>query len=72
MYYNATPNRKQAGKSYDENRVNLQSLYRILPVTGKNSSYYKITLLSSQDFPACSLFYPVWSCNEVRWARWVR
>jgi hypothetical protein len=37
--------------------------YRIFPVTEKNSNNCRITLLSSQDFPACSLFYPVWHCS---------
>jgi hypothetical protein len=31
---------------------------------GENSKAYRITLLSSQDFSACSLFYPVRHCSE--------
>ena len=53
----ATPNRTRghAGKSC--------KYYRISLVTGKNSNNCRITLLLSQDFPVCPLFYPVQYCS---------
>ena len=36
---------------------------RIFPVTGKKIND-RIILLLSQDFPACSVFYPLWRCSE--------
>ena len=44
----------RAGKSCDESRV---ILYLLL--------FFPVTLLSSQEFPACPLFYPVQRCSET-------
>jgi hypothetical protein len=60
MHCNAKQGRigSNQGNSVIKTRVSCNP-HRIFHVTGKNSTNYRITLLSSQDFPAYSLFYPV-------------
>ena len=41
------------------------NLYRVILLQGNKNSYLK-TLFSSQGFPACYTFCPVWHCN-VAW-----
>ena len=55
-------NREQTRNSCVEYRVILPFLQDI-PCYRKNN--WRITLLSSQNFPACSLFYPVWHCSVL-------
>ena len=39
------------------------NVYRISPITGKNTKNCKIILHFSQNFPACLLFYPIGCCS---------
>ena len=45
------------------NRVEQGTNREILSCYREKSNAYRMTLLSSQKFPACSLFYPVWRCS---------
>ena len=62
--YTPMPNRvekgEQTGKCCDESRLFLKTLL-FSPAIIKNP--VKISLLSSQHFPACSLFYPFGCCG---------
>ena len=61
MHCNAKHGR--TGNKQENNVMKTGLSFRIFPLTGKNSNAYRMTLLSSQDFPACSLFYPVGHCS---------
>ena len=64
---------RQTGRKRDQAAKKSCNVYRVIldllhdfHDTGKNSNAYRITLLSSHDFPACSLSYPVWCCSTLR------